>query len=575
MTKIYQVLSLAALSFFAFAKPAIAQSTWQDVYTILNTNCAGSGCHGGARPDFDVTASSAVLYDALVGVGVINPAAAAKDHKYIDPGYPARSFLLRKVANCLSGDLALDLPAEGNPMPDGRPELAEQDVELIRQWILFGAPETGNVVDKSVINEYYTIGGVPKIERPTPPKSCEGFQVHMGPLFFKAGEESEWFQRYDLNLPDTLEVTGLELFFNDESHHFILRKFKDGTAQSWPQGVTPLNPLTAFDADKDYVMAWQDNESFILPNGTAYIWKPTESLDLNLHMFNYHNQILPGEVYINVYTQPKGNALKEMKSALITNLAFFIPANNQPITFTDNNNYQNVSIWTLTSHTHKYGINYDIFFKNDNGTKGRQIFDGTYNYRQGFDTGVYDWEHPPTARYEPFLDMTDTINNGTRPKGIIHEATYKNYGSSGVGFGFTTNEEMMIYYMQYVDGHFDIPANPTWVAPCSTEVFTDPCLKVGIMEYANYSGIGINMYPNPSTGIANIEYTLNKSAANVSLEVVNVLGEVVSVLVSNESQPTGDYNFQFNGAENSQGVYFVRLLVDGKLSTQKLILAGK
>lgn len=575
MNYFYRALSLAvALSSFAFAKPLHAQDTWQDVYTILSTNCTGSGCHSGSRPDFNVTDASDVLYDSLVGNAPINPAALAKGDKYIDPGYPARSYLLRKVANCISGDLVLD-QAEGNAMPDGRPPLADQEIELIRQWILFGAPETGEVVKKSVIDEYYTLGGVDKIERPTPPKSCEGFQVHMGPLFFEPHEESEWFQKFDLDVPDTLEVTGLELFFNDESHHFILRKFKTGTAQNWPQGVTPLNPLTAFDSDKDYVMAWQDNQDFRLPNGTAYIWGPDESLDLNLHMFNYHNEILPGEVYLNVYTQPKGTAEKEMKSSLINNLNIFLaPGSNQTLSATDN--MQNVSVWTLTSHTHKYGTNFDIFFKNQGGGKGKQVYDGTYNYEQGFDMGTYDWEHPPTVFYEPFLDMTDTINNGTKPTGFVYEANYHNTGSNLITFGFTTNDEMMIYYVQYVDGQYEIPANPLWTSTCSNERFVDPCLNdtTGIIDLAGTEGVGMDLYPNPTSTIASINYVLENNATNVSLQVVNMLGEVVSTMVSNEQQQVGTYSYHFNGAEHNQGVYFVRLSIDGKVTTQKLILSG-
>ncbi len=563
MTNFYRVLSIAlALSSLALSKPAQAQDTWQQVYTILSANCAGSGCHSGGRQDFDVTQSSALLYDALVGVAPINPAALGKGDKYIDPGYPERSFLLRKVAYHLSEDLALDSPAEGSDMPDGRPPLAEQDVELIRQWIIHAAPEVGTVVDKAVIDEYYTIGGIPKIAKPAAPDSCEGFQVHMGPLFFEPGEESEWFQKYDLKIPDTLEVIGLELFFNDESHHFILRKFRPGTAGSWPQGVTPLNPLTAFDQDKDYVMAWQDNDNFYLPNGTAYFWEDNASLDLNFHMFNYHSEILAGEVYMNVLTQPKGKAIKQMKSSLINNVNIFLQPNSTQ-TLTETDNMQDKSIWTLTSHTHKYGIKYDIFFKNANGSKGRKVFDGNYNYLQGFDTGSYDWEHPPTARYEPLLDMTDTTNNGTKPTGFVHEATYNNTGNSLITFGFTTAQEMMIYYVQYVDGHFDIPTEPVW----------EGC-KTGILEFAANEIGSMSLYPNPTSGLATIEYELDANAKAVNLEVVNMLGKVVATLVVNEQQQAGSYGYQFDANGQSQGIYFVRLSVDGKASTKKLIVAG-
>lgn len=573
MKNFYRALSVViVLNASLFSIPTYAQDTWQQVYTLLNTNCAGSGCHSGSRADFDVTLPSADLYNALVGVLPANPAAAAKNDKYIDPGYPARSFLLRKVANCISSDLALD-PAEGAAMPEGRTPLLDQEVEMIRQWILFGAPENGVAYNKALVDEFYTIGGMPKMQRPTPPKSCEGFQIHMGPIFFEPLEESEFFQRYDLKVPDTLEVTGLEVVFNDESHHFILRKFKNGTAQNWPQGLTPLNPLTAFDSDKDYVMAWQNSETYHLPNGTAYIWNPDESLDLNFHMFNYNNAILAGEVYINVFTQPKGNAEKEMKSALVTNLGLFIPNNNQPVTFTDKNNMANASIWTLTSHTHKYGKNYDIFLKNADGSKGRKVYDGTYSYIQGFDTGVYDWEHPPTSVYEPFLNLADTVNNGAVPTGLIHEATFQNNGSRAVTFGFTSEDEMMIYYVQYVEGTYNIPAAPVWVPNCN-EQFVDKC-ATGIIDLDPSNQVGMAVYPNPTSGTLFVDYNIGKNSAQVSLEIVNLLGETISLLIPSENQVAGMYSHKFDMQPLGYGVYFVRLAIDGKTNVQKVVYTGQ
>ncbi len=582
MSSLYKVIILGiTLVLSSNFQPVSAQSTWQEVYTILSTNCSGSNCHSNNSNGFDVTASSADLYTALVDVSPSNATALGKGDKFIDPGYPARSFALRTVGNCMSSDLALSA-SEVPSAHDGLAALQDQEIELIRQWILYGAPETGTVVDKSIIDDYYINGGIAKIEQPTPPKSCEGFQVHMGPLFFEPGEESEWFQKYDLKVADSLEVTGLEVFFNDESHHFILRKFVPGTEGNWPQGLTPLDPFTAFDSDKDYVMAWQDNEDVRLPNGTAYFWAPNSSLDLNFHMFNYHNEILPGEVYLNIYTQPKGTALKEMKSKLINSTKIGISIggipggniinNSQDQLFSDKDGTKNVSIWTLTSHTHKYGVDYNIFFQNQNGSKGAQIFDGTYNYRQGFDTGSYDWEHPPTAVYEPFLNMNDTINNGTKPNGLLHETTYNNDGPNTVGFGFTTADEMMIFYMQYVEGTFSIPSAPVWTSTCQTETYTDPCLKTGIVDFTNDKGIGMSLYPNPTNGIVNISYQLEGNANNVSLEVVNMLGEIVNVLVKGETQQVGSHEYQYNA--NANGVYFIRLSVDGAVSTQKLVFTG-
>ena len=159
---------------------------------------------------------------------------------------------------------------------------------------------------------------------------------------------------------------------------------------------------------------------------------------------------------------------------------------------------------------------------------------------------------------------------------MIHEATFQNFGSRAVTFGFTSEDEMMIYYVQYVDGVYDIPANPSWTSTCTSETYESPCLKDsvpnGVAAITNNSTIGLNVYPNPASGVANIEYFLSENASVVTIEVVNLLGEKVMVLASNEQQTVGQHQYQFDGGTLSQGVYFVRLSVDGKVNTLKFII---
>ncbi len=49
---------------------------------------------------------------------------------------------------------------EGNYEPNGLPALANNEIELVRQWILYGAPDTGIVVDTAMVNAYYRTGGM-------------------------------------------------------------------------------------------------------------------------------------------------------------------------------------------------------------------------------------------------------------------------------------------------------------------------------------------------------------------------------------------------------------------------------
>ena len=125
---------LSALAFSVFS--ATAQSTYQSVYAIFQANCT-VGCHGngGNSGNLDLYGggSATTVYNNIVNVYPVNPAALAKGHKRIAPGYPERSFLLRKCATP-SWDAAYSLDVtEGAAMPDNQPTLEKEEVELIRQ----------------------------------------------------------------------------------------------------------------------------------------------------------------------------------------------------------------------------------------------------------------------------------------------------------------------------------------------------------------------------------------------------------------------------------------------------------
>lgn len=71
---------------------------------------------------------------------------------------------------------------------------------------------------------------------------------------------------------------------------------------------------------------------------------------------------------------------------------------------------------------------------------------------------------------------------------------------------------------------------------------------------------GLNIYPNPSSGIVKIEWTGNKSA---SLQVLNILGEVVvQQSISTEIDLSGQ----------SKGIYFVRITDGEKNYDRKIVI---
>ena len=76
-------------------------------------------------------------------------------------------------------------------------------------------------------------------------------------------------------------------------------------------------------------------------------------------------------------------------------------------------------------------------------------------------------------------------------------------------------------------------------------------------------------YPNPFNPSTTIQFALPQ-AAFVSLEVFNIVGERVDVLVSQELN-SGQYNYTWNGLTLTSGVYFYRLKAGNFVETRKMM----
>ncbi|MCW3083530.1 MAG: hypothetical protein JWP12_896 [Bacteroidetes bacterium] len=85
------------------------------------------------------------------------------------------------------------------------------------------------------------------------------------------------------------------------------------------------------------------------------------------------------------------------------------------------------------------------------------------------------------------------------------------------------------------------------------------------------SNVGITIYPNPYASSTTISYLLDKPAA-VTVEVFNAIGKKIQSIV-NENQQAGSYDYQFSARAKGYdaGVYFVKIIIDGKATMKKII----
>ena len=77
-------------------------------------------------------------------------------------------------------------------------------------------------------------------------------------------------------------------------------------------------------------------------------------------------------------------------------------------------------------------------------------------------------------------------------------------------------------------------------------------------------------YPNPFNPSTVISYSLPE-ASDVTLEVYNMLGQRVALLVDDVKQP-GQYTVPFNAGNLSSGMYIYKLRADGYVQTRKMML---
>lgn len=129
--------------------------------------------------------------------------------------------------------------------------------------------------------------------------------------------------------------------------------------------------------------------------------------------------------------------------------------------------------------------------------------------------------------------------------------------------------------------HLFTSAGTYYVSLTVTNVSTG-CVSVNV-DTIEVVSIGVNAtvrntqsltaIPNPFVGNTKVEYVLLENAANVSMEVFDMLGRKVATLINDEPQLAGKHTIQYvnEDKEFGSGIYIVQLTVDGKTSIIRMV----
>lgn len=523
-----------------------AQTTYQSVYNILNSSTCGSGntnCHNPAAPSgLDFSQSMTDLYQDLILTSPSNVVSQQRGDKIVYPGNPYRSLLFRKINDDLAQNVDL-LPGEGDMMPPTS-SLDERQAELIRQWIVWGAPDTSTVVEISTIDDYYSGLGLESVPNPPqPPGPGEGFQIRIGPFLLEPGEENAnefsggQYMRFDAPISEEMFVNKIESNSGYGQHHYALLSTGN---QQMPYGLVDASPW--FFNEVKFLSSSQNSvDTLFLPEGSGITIDPDHPLVANVHFFNSSNLILACDYYLNIYTQHAFSGLQEIQFADIgypdnpNDGPFLIPADGQPHTFSYSHTMPNSGetryIWALMGHSHGATIENVVYKKNPDGSIGEMIYDA------GCPDGIpcsfsnFDEEHVPTRYYDNFLEVN-------MEDGLFQSATYVNNYEYDLPYGpFAETAEMLVMGYYYVLDTEGITVSSEDMESTDTPVVYPNPIYYGDVRLSNLSRKYEKATLTDALGKTVATYNLN-GMETMSIDAETINGKGVYLLTLENSSGT-------------------------------------
>ncbi len=410
-----------------------------EIWDASCSNCHRAGTSFANQSDLILT--SDVSYDQLINRQPNNKAAREDGLLLVgDNGLESlyKSFLWEKINVPDQEHFYSDHSQYGSLMPLGGDALTNGQLEFIRQWILSGAPQEGNVVDLDVLKDESIFETVPFSPLAMPE---QGLQFHLEPFEIQPNRNREFFVYKELNNPEPIYIHSVEIVMRPGSHHFILYNFPDSflkTLYPTPEQVRDIyksdgsqNLLTMYHMQyHQFVTGTQwPRTHYTFPEGVALKLPANSGFDLNSHYVNNTDEVIIGEVYANLYTVDEAEVVKEAQILNLNNLDLFLPAGKvttitATFTFQDDRN-----VFQLWSHAHEHMTQFNVYI--DGGERNGELIYVSY-----------DWEHPPILQLDPPLALK-------AGEGLKLEATYNNYEERDLRFGLKSTDEMMILFGAY------------------------------------------------------------------------------------------------------------------------------
>jgi hypothetical protein len=394
-------------------------STFERIQTeVFDVSCTSSSCHSSVGQAGDLVLEAGSSWTSLMNHAPSNHSASGHGLMRILPGDPNNSFLLMKLTDNLAA-------GEGAPMPYNTAPLDAATVEIIRDWIAAGAPDTGRV--RGDDGRPLGGGGENPGEISLPPP-VRGVQLSITSRPVPVGTEETVCHYLKLPSDVDFDVDRIQISVTGGSHHIHLYRPYDKTLDV-PDGFEQCNMAVDFDKWALVVATQLRKTDWELPQGVAFHFRAGEQLLVQTHFVNVGalETIGEGKVLMNLNAADRGSVTDYAGALFGQDRDVDVPPLSN-VTGSATCTFPNpITIFAQTGHYHFRGKRFSTY-RWDDGVRGEEIYhhegyaDPKFEIYDPADAPFFDsgqglewecyWENPTINEYKfgPFTDINEHCN---------------------------------------------------------------------------------------------------------------------------------------------------------------------
>jgi hypothetical protein len=351
---------------------------------VFDVSCSADSCHSSVGNAGDLILEAGFSYDQLMQQEPSNPAAVRHGMLRLMPGNPDRSFLYAKLTDNLAAGEGLSMPYNAAPLDN-------TTTEVIRAWILAGAPEEGRVPG----DDGHDLGGGGEVGEVHLPPPARGVQIAMTTAPVPLGTEETACHYLKLPSDVDLAVNRIQINVTGGSHHIHLYRPFEGS-MDLPDHSEVCNMAVDFDVWSLIVGTQLRKTDWELPEGVAYHFRAGEQLLLQTHFVNVGSLETSGngKVLMNLNEADPGTVTSYAGALFGQDRDVLVPPLSNPTKSAICELPKPINIIAQTGHYHFRGRRFStyLWYPGPPELRGAEVY-----HHEGYDDPLFLLHQPPLA----------------------------------------------------------------------------------------------------------------------------------------------------------------------------------